>query len=473
MLPDKTKNFSEWYVEVIRQAELADYAPIQGCIIFRPNSYAIWENIQKFVDSEIKKTGHRNAYFPLLIPEKLLKKEAEHFAGFTPECAWVTRGGNTELEEPLAIRPTSETIMYTMFKNWVQSHRDLPILLNQWCSVVRWETKATKPFLRTREFLWQEGHTAHVTKEQADMEVKSILEVYRKLLEDYLAIPVIVGVKSEREKFAGALYTTTVEAMMPDGKALQAGTSHNLGQHFSKVFDITFLDEKEQKQYAWQTSWGVSTRLIGALIMAHGDNKGLIIPPRIAATKAVIIPIYFSDNKDKVMEKARELRDKLSESGIETFLDSRENYTPGYKFNDWELKGVPLRVEVGPKDIEKKQAVMVRRDNGKKVFVKEEEIVQWARTILEDLQKSLFEKAKKALQESIREPKDYKDFYKILEEKGGFLKAGWCGNGGCEDKIKEETGATIRAVPFEDENAENCIYCGKGPAKKAYFARAY
>lgn len=473
MLPDKTKNLSEWYVEVIRQAELADYAPIQGCIIFRPNSYAIWENIQKFVDGEIKKTGHRNAYFPLLIPERLLKKEAEHFAGFTPECAWVTRGGNTELEEPLAIRPTSETIMYATFKNWVQSHRDLPILLNQWCSVIRWETKATKPFLRTREFLWQEGHTAHVTKEQADMEVRAILEIYRKLLEDYLAIPVLVGMKSEREKFAGALYTTTVEALMPDGKALQAGTSHNLGQHFSKVFDITFLDEKEQKQYAWQTSWGVSTRLIGALIMAHGDNKGLIVPPRIAATKAVIVPIYFSDNKDKILEKARELRDKFNESGIETVLDARENYTPGYKFNDWELKGVPLRVEIGPKDLEKKQAVLVRRDDGKKVFVKEEEIVQWAKTILEDMQKSLLEKARKNLQENISEPKDYADFHKILEEKGGFLKAGWCGSSECEDKIKEETGATLRVIPFDAEKSEKCIYCGKEATATAYFARAY
>lgn len=448
---------------------MADYAPVKGCIVFMPQSYSIWEKIQEFVNKEIKKTGHKNAYFPLFIPERLLTKEAEHFEGFTPEVAWVTKGGNTELEEPLAIRPTSETIIYHMYKNWIQSHRDLPILLNQWCSVVRWETKATKPFLRTKEFLWQEGHTVHMTEQEADKEVGAAIEIYKRLLEEYLAIPVLIGNKSESEKFAGALYTTTLESMMPDGKALQAGTAHNLGQNFSRPFDIIFTDEKEEKQYAWQTSWGVSTRLIGALIMVHGDDKGLVLPPKIAPIQAVIIPIYFKKKASEVLKKAKELKKTLEEEGISVELDDRENYTPGWKFNEWELRGVPVRIEIGPKDIEKKQAVFVRRDTGEKKSIPEKNAKKELISILDDIQDSLFKKAKANLKKSINEAKDYDEFKKILSTKGGFIKAGWCGSSECEEEIQKETTATNRILIKEKGK---CIKCGK-TGIKAYFAKAY
>jgi len=470
MLPSKQTNFSEWYLEVIRKAKMADYAPVKGCIVFMPQSYSIWERIQEIVNKEIKGTGHRNAYFPLFIPKKLLTQEAEHFEGFVPEVAWVTKGGNTELEEPLAIRPTSETIMYVMYKNWIQSYRDLPLLINQWCSVVRWETKATKPFLRTKEFLWQEGHTAHAAKEDADKEVFYILGFYKKMLEEYLAIPVLAGKKSESEKFAGALYTTAIEAMMPDGKALQAGTSHNLGQNFSKPFEISFIDEKEAKQFAWQTSWGVSTRLIGALIMVHGDDKGLVIPPKVAPIQAVIIPIYFKDGAKKVVEKAQEIKAELEKKGISAELDARENYTPGWKFNEWELMGVPVRIEIGPKDMEKKQAMLARRDTGEKKAVPEKEAAAKVSELLEDIQKSMFKKAEKNMKEMTTEAKDYSEFKKTIEAKGGFVKAGWCGSEECEEAIQKETTATNRIV-LEEEKGK-CVKCGK-QGIKAYFAKAY
>jgi len=471
----KSEDFSEWYTQVVQKSELADYAPIKGCMIFRENSYAIWEKIQEIFNQKIKSTGHKNVYFPLFIPESLLKREAEHFQGFTPEVAWVTAGGDSLLEERLAIRPTSETIMYATYSKWIRSWRDLPLKLNQWCNVVRWETKATKLFLRTREFLWQEGHTVHATKEEADQEVMEILNAYKDVVETYLAIPVLAGVKTEMEKFAGALYTTALEAMMPDGKALQMGTSHQLGQNFSKVFDIKFLDKAEKEQYAWQTSWGFSTRMIGALVMVHGDDKGLILPPRIAPTQVVIVPIpYKGTDADLITAKTKEIQEKLQKSGISTVLDDRMEYTPGWKFNEWELKGVPIRIEIGPRDIKQKQVMLVRRDNREKTAIKEEETVTTVLKTLEEIQNNLFNKAKKLLEENITTVKTYDEFKKVLQDKGGFLRASWCGNSKCEEKIKDETGATIRVVPFEKEKPfSKCVHCEEEAKEVVYFARSY
>ncbi|MEM2146980.1 MAG: proline--tRNA ligase [Candidatus Bathyarchaeia archaeon] len=471
----KSEDFSEWYTQVVLKSGLADYAPIKGCMIFRELSYAIWEKIQEIFNEKIKRIGHKNVYFPLFIPESFLKKEAEHFAGFVPEVAWVTMGGDSPLEEKLAIRPTSETIIYATYAKWIRSWRDLPIKLNQWCSVVRWETKATKLFLRTREFLWQEGHTAHATKEEADKEVMEILNEYRDLMESYLAIPVLAGIKSENEKFAGALYTTTIEAMMPDGKALQMGTSHNLGQNFSKVFDIKFIGEDEKEHYVWQTSWGISTRLIGALVMVHGDDKGLVLPPKIAPVQAVIIPIpYKSTDTSAILAKAEEIHTRLQKAGISVVLDDRKEYTPGWKFNDWELKGVPLRIEIGPRDLKNGQVTLARRDTFEKITVKDEEVVNAVAQLLVDIQNSLFNKAKKFLEEKITTVQNYEDFKQVLKDKGGFIRASFCLNSQCEEKIKEETGATIRLIPFEKETPfSNCVYCGGKAKEVVYFARSY
>jgi prolyl-tRNA synthetase len=471
----KSEDFSEWYTQVILKSELADYAPVKGCMIFREHSYAIWEKIQEIFNQKIKRTGHRNVYFPLFIPESFLRREAKHFAGFTPEVAWVTMGGDTPLEERLAIRPTSETIMYATFAKWIRSWRDLPVKINQWCSVVRWETKATKLFLRTREFLWQEGHTAHATKEEADKEVMEILEAYKDVMENYLAVPVLAGKKTELEKFAGALYTTALEAMMPDGKALQMGTSHQLGQNFSKVFDIKFLDQEEKEQNVWQTSWGFSTRIIGALVMVHGDDKGLVLPPKIAPIQVVIVPIpYKGAEAENIKNKTKEICEKLTNVGIATVLDSRPEYTPGWKFNEWELKGVPIRIEVGPRDIKQKQIMLVRRDTREKATVKEEEAVQAVTRLLEEIQNSLFSKAKKILEEDTITVKTYDEFKNVLKEKGGFIRASWCGGTTCEEKVKDETGATIRIVPFEKEKTfSKCFHCGQEAKEVVYFARAY
>jgi prolyl-tRNA synthetase len=471
----KSEDFSEWYTQVVLKSELADYAPVKGCMIFREDSYAIWEKIQDIFNNKIKQTGHRNVYFPLFIPENLLKKEAKHFAGFTPEVAWVTQGGDSALEERLAIRPTSETIMYATYSKWIRSWRDLPLKLNQWCSVVRWETKATKLFLRTREFLWQEGHTVHATKQEADQEVIEILNAYKDVAETYLAIPVLAGVKTEVEKFAGALYTTALEAMMPDGKALQMGTSHQLGQNFSKVFDIKFLDQNEKEQYAWQTSWGFSTRLIGALVMVHGDDKGLVLPPKIAPTQVVIVPIpYKGTDADLITAKTKEVQEQLQKNGVSVILDDRTEYTPGWKFNEWELKGVPIRIEVGPRDVKQKQVMLVRRDNREKTAVKEEETVNTVLKTLEDIQNNLFNKAKKLLEEDTTTVETYDEFKKVLQDKGGFLRASWCGNSKCEEQIKDETGATIRIVPFEKEKPfSKCVHCGHEAKEVVYFARSY
>ncbi len=475
MTVKKNEDFSEWYTQVVLRSELADYAPVKGCMIFREHSYAIWEKTQEIFNKKIKATGHRNVYFPLFIPESFLKKEAEHFEGFVPEVAWVTMGGDSPLEERLAIRPTSETIIYATYSKWIRSWRDLPIKLNQWCSVVRWETKATRLFLRTREFLWQEGHTAHASEEEADTEVMEIADDYRDVMESYFAIPVLVGKKTEMEKFAGALYTVALEAMMPDGKALQMGPSHNLGQHFSKVFDIKFLDEQEKECYAWQTSWGFSSRMIGAMIMVHGDDKGLVLPPRIAPVQAVIVPIpYKGADAELIAAKSKELYEKLRVKGIEVVLDDRTEYTPGWKFNEWELKGVPVRIEIGPRDVRQKQAVLVRRDTAEKAAVKEEQIVDAVERLLEEIQNNLYSKAKKMLEEQITTVKTYEEFKKVLTGKGGFIRASWCGNRNCEEKIKDETGATIRTVPFEKEKVfADCLHCGGKAEEVVYFARAY
>jgi len=471
----KSEDFSEWYTQVVVKSGLADYAPVKGCMIFREHSYAIWEKIQEVFNEKIKATGHRNVYFPMFIPESFLKKEAEHFQGFVPQVAWVTIGGDSPLEEKLAIRPTSETIMYATYAKWIRSWRDLPIKLNQWNSVVRWETEATKLFLRTREFLWQEGHTAHATKEEADQEVMEILNIYKDVMESYLAIPVLAGKKTENDKFAGALYTTALEALMPDGKALQMGTSHQLGQNFSKVFDIKFLDQDEKERYVWQTSWGFTTRMIGAMVMVHGDDKGLVLPPKITPIQAVIVPIpYKRVDTESILAKAREICEKLHEHGVLVVFDDRTEYTPGWKFNEWELKGVPIRIEIGPRDVKQKQVTLARRDTFEKIAIKEAEIVDAVAKLLEKIQKNLFNRAKKFLEENITTVKTYHEFKKLLKKKGGFIRACWCSRPTCEEKIKDETGATIRIVPFEKEKTfSKCIYCGGEAKEVVYFARAY
>jgi len=471
----KTEDFSEWFTQVIVKSGFADYAPIKGCMIFRELSYAIWERIQEIFDKKIKATGHKNVYFPMFIPESFLKREAEHFAGFVPEVAWVTMGGNSPLEERLAIRPTSETIMYATFAKWIRSWRDLPLKLNQWCNIVRWDTKGTKLFLRTREFLWQEGHTVHATKEEADTEVMEILTEYRDLMENYLAIPVLVGKKSEGEKFPGALYTAALEAVMPDGRALQMGTSHNLGQNFSKVFDIKFIGEDEKEHYVWQTSWGITTRMIGAIVMLHGDDKGLVLPPKVAPIQVVIVPIpYKGADEGLILAKAQEIYEKLHNAGIMVVLDNRAEYTPGWKFNEWELKGVPIRIEIGPKDLKQRQLTIVRRDTSKRVLIEEKDVIGTVTKLLEEIQENLYTKAKKFLEKNITTVKTYDEFKETLEKKGGFIRASWCVGSACEEKIKEETGATIRIVPLEKEEPfSKCIYCGGEAKEVVYFARAY
>ncbi|MCW4006501.1 MAG: proline--tRNA ligase [Candidatus Bathyarchaeota archaeon] len=471
----KGEDFSEWYTQVVLRSGLADYAPVKGCMIIREDAYAMWEKIQDVINRKIKATGHKNVYFPMFIPEGFLKQESEHFEGFTPEVAWITQGGSTPLEEKLAVRPTSETIMYDAFSKWIRSWRDLPLKLNQWCNIVRWETKATKLFLRTREFLWQEGHTAHATAEQAQEQVLYALEEYRDLMENYLAIPVIVGTKTESEKFAGADYTTALEAMMPDGKALQMGTSHNLGQNFGKVFNITYIGEDEKDHYVWQTSWGITTRLIGALVMVHGDDKGLVLPPRIAPIQVVIVPIpYKGADPNDIAAKAKETAVKLQERGLSVVFDNREEYTPGWKFNQWELKGVPVRVEIGPRDLKQGQVTLVRRDVKQKTAVADADVVEQVQALLEEIQRSLYVKARENLEAKTTHIKSYEEFKKVLSQKGGFLKAAWCGNPECEAKIKEETSATIRVEPFQKEQpTTNCIYCNQKAKDLVYFAKSY
>jgi prolyl-tRNA synthetase len=471
----KSENLSEWYQQVVIKSGLADYSPVGGCMVYMPWGYSIWENIKSYLDAEFKKLGHQNAYFPLLIPESLLRLESEHFAGFMPEVAWVERGGDEKLQERLAIRPTSETIMYYMYAKWIKSYRDLPLLLNQWNNVVRWDTKSTRLFLRTREFLWQEGHTAHATREEAENEVFTILRVYEKLLREVLALPPIVGLKSEGEKFPGAVFTATLEILMPDGKAVQAGTSHHLGQNFAKVFDIRFLTEQQTKEYVWQTSWGVSTRLIGSLIMVHGDDRGAVIPPRVAPLQVIIVPIYYNvDDAKPVMNLVDQVIQRLSKLGLRVKADTRTDKTPGWKFNEWELKGVPLRIEIGPKDVARNQVVVARRDNYEKIQVELQNLEERVNTILEDIQANLLKRAEDFLSHNQREVENYDEFKRILEEKGGFLCASWCGQLDCETAIKNETGATVRVIPLNQEpKRDKCFRCDRKATKLAYFAKAY
>ena len=470
----KNEDFSEWYTQVVIKAQLTDYAPVKGLIVLRPYGYSIWEYIKSTVDQKLKATGHENGFLPVLIPESLLSKEATHFAGFTPEVFWVTHSGNTEIGDRLALRPTSETLAYSMYSKWIKSWRDLPLKINFWNSALRAEIKSTKPFLRTSEFLWQEGHTVHTTKEEAEEEVAVILEIYRKTVEEELAIPVILGKKSEKEKFVGAVYTTTMESIMPDGKALQMGTSHFLGQNFSKPFDVKFLDKQNIETFAWQTSWGISWRLIGALIMVHGDDKGLVLPPRVAPIQVVIIPIYSSQSdKDAVLKKASELKEMLTKKGLRTHADFRDEFTPGYKFNDWEMKGVPLRIDIGPKDLPKNKMVLVRRDSLKKSDLSFDNAEEGIVKMLDDIQVDLFEKAKNFLSNRIQDIIDFEQFKKEIEN-GMFLYSPWCGDQKCEEVIKESTGADIRVIPFDGKRSNApCIVC-KNPSKiDAMFAKGY
>jgi prolyl-tRNA synthetase len=471
----KNVDFNEWYVEVVLKSGLADYAPVKGCMIIREDAISMWEKIQEILNRKIKATGHKNVYFPMFIPESFLKKEAEHFAGFTPEVAWVTQGGDTPLEEKLAIRPTSETIMYATFSKWIRSWRDLPLKINQWCNIVRWETKATKLFLRTREFLWQEGHTAHATKEEAEAEVMYALREYQDIMENYLAIPVIVGVKTDSEKFPGGDYTTALEAMMPDGKALQMGTSHNLGQNFAKMFDIKYIGEDKLDHFVWQTSWGITTRTIGALTMIHGDDKGLVLPPRVAPVQVVIVPIPFKGLEvEAIAAKTKQIQATLQAKGLTVILDDRNEYTPGWKFNQWELKGVPVRIEVGPRDVKNGQVVMVRRDLCQKLFVKDADIEATIDQLMIDIQANMLAKARANMAELTTSVQTYDELKAVLESKGGFVKAAWCGSAECEAKVKDQTGATIRVRPFQKETPTvGCVYCGKKADENVYFARSY
>jgi prolyl-tRNA synthetase len=469
----QSEDFSRWYLDVVRRAELADYTPVKGCMAIRPYGYAIWELIQQGLDRRFKATGHVNAYFPLFIPESLLMREAEHVEGFAPQVAWVTRGGDEDLEERLIVRPTSEVIIGTMYAKWIKSWRDLPVLINQWANVVRWE-KVTRPFLRTTEFLWQEGHTAHETEEEAQDETMRILGIYKEFVETELAMPVVDGQKSDSEKFAGASRTYSIEALMGDGRALQAGTSHNLGQNFAKAFEIQFQGRDKTLQHAWTTSWGVSTRLIGGVIMTHGDDSGLILPPRIAPYQVVIVPIARGNWQETVLPRARDIQADLTRQGIRVMLDDRDAYTPGWKFAEWEMRGVPLRLEIGPKDIEKSQVLLARRDTREKLPTPMDGLTGTIVGLLETIQKNLLERAVKFREERTKRVSTYDEFKALMEGRPGFVIAGWCGSAECEAEIKAETQATLRNIPFGSERVTgSCVKCGRPAAGEAWFAKAY
>lgn len=465
------EDFAQWYTDIVLKADLCDYSPVKGFMVIKPYGFAIWENIKNYLDGLFKATGHKNLYFPLLIPESLLNTEKEHVEGFAPEVAWVTHGGQKRLPEKLCVRPTSETIICSMYAKWLNSYRDLPYLYNQWCSVVRWE-KETRPFLRTSEFLWQEGHTLHATEEEAIAETLQMLNCYIDCAENLLAIPVISGMKSEREKFAGAQSTYTIEALMHDGKALQAGTSHNLAQHFTKAFNIEFLDRDGTLKNPYHTSWGASTRLIGGLIMCHSDNRGLVLPPNVAPTQVIIIPA--KQEVPGVLDACNKLYDELKKEGIRVELDDNENMTVGRKFNHYEMKGYPLRVEIGPKDIEKGKLMTARRDTLEKTEYDLESFAAKAKDILDEIQKNLFERAKKHREEHTYVATDYEQFKTDVKEHPGFYKAMWCGNEDCEVKIKEDNAVTIRCIPEKQEClSDTCLVCGKKAEKMVYLAKAY
>ena len=464
------EDFAQWYTDVVRKAELADYTDTKGCIAIRPYGYAIWENIQNYADAKFKEVGVTNLYMPVLIPESMLEKEKDHVEGFAPEVAWVTMGGGEELEERLCIRPTSETMMSTMYAKWVKSWRDLPILGNQWCNVLRWE-KETRPFLRSREFLWQEGHTIHETAKEAEERTLMMLEIYADVIENLLAIPVLKGQKTPKEQFAGAESTYTVETLMVDGRALQAGTSHYFGQNFSKPFEIKFQNRDGKEEYAYQTSWGISTRLIGAVIMAHGDNRGLKLPPRVAPIQAVLVPI--AAHKEGVLEKTSAIYDSLKDK-FRIKFDDRDNVSPGFKFNDWEMRGVPVRIEIGPRDLEEGVAVLVRRDTSEKITVKIEDLEKELETLLETIQKDMFNACVERKNQKTNVAYSLEEIEKVLAENQGYVKTMWCGDRNCEDKVKEVTGAPSRCMPFEQEHlADTCAICGKKATKMVVWGRQY
>jgi prolyl-tRNA synthetase len=475
----RSQDFAAWYNDIIIRAELADYSPVRGCIVFRPDGFAIWEELRDELDRRIKKTGARNAYFPLFIPQSFLQKEAQHVEGFAPEVAVVTHGGGKKLEEPLIVRPTSETIINHMFAQWIHSHRDLPLMINQWCNVVRWELR-TRPFLRTSEFLWQEGHTAHATREEAERETLTILELYRMFVEDFLAVPLIYGRKSAAERFPGADETYAIEGLMGDGRALQCGTSHFLGQNFAKAFDIRFLDEANQMQYPWQTSWGVSTRLLGALVMVHGDDQGLRLPPAVASTQVVVVPIWRkSEEGEKVLGAARAIVEELEQAGIRVRLDQRDGLTPGFKFNDWEMRGVPLRIEIGPRDVAAGEAVLARRDiagAAGKAKAALSGISTSVASLLAEIQRNLYQQARAAMEANTYQLDSYADLQARMQGEGGggFADIYWCGRPECETKIRDQTRATCRAIPLQQNHpAGQCIVCGESATERAFFAKAY
>ena len=477
----RSTNYSDWYIDIVTQAKLADYSPVKGSMVIRPRGYALWEKIQSTLDGMFKATGHSNAYFPLLIPESFLKREAEHVEGFAPELAVVTHGGGAELDEPLVIRPTSETIIWSMYKKWIQSYRDLPLLINQWANVVRWE-KRTRLFLRTTEFLWQEGHTAHSSQEEAVEETLRMLEVYKTFAQEYMALPVLTGVKSESEKFAGAVDTYAIEALMQDKRALQAGTSHFLGQNFAKAFDVTFQNKEGGLDHVWATSWGVSTRLIGALIMAHSDDNGLVLPPKLAPTQAVIVPIFKTQNKEQVLQYAAGIRKSLVEVlGSEfnrVILDDDEANSPGWKFAEWEMVGVPVRIEIGPRDMENQKAVLVRRDTREKEIVPVDHVAKRVQELLVEIQDSLFQRALDFRAANTFTANSYDQFKELFagDGGGGFVTAPWSGSAEAEARVKEETKATIRVLPFGNEeqaNGKQCIFTGEPAKYMAVFAKAY
>jgi prolyl-tRNA synthetase len=483
-LTSRAEDFSAWYNEVVLRAELADYSPVRGCMVIRPNGYGIWERMQRALDDMFKATGHQNAYFPLFIPQSFMSREAEHVEGFAPETAVVTIGGGKQLDEPLVVRPTSETIIYSMFAKWVQSYRDLPLLINQWANVVRWELR-TRLFLRTTEFLWQEGHTAHATHDEAEEEARRMLGVYRDFMEGWIAMPVVTGQKSESERFAGALRTYACEAMMQDNKALQAGTSHNLGQNFAKAFDLTFQTESGGTDHAWNTSWGVSTRLIGGLVMTHGDDAGLRVPPLLAPIEVVIVPIYRKDDERvRVLEAARRVAGQLGDwerrepNRLRVHVDARDGIKPGAKYYEWEMRGVPVRMELGPRDLDNNQAVLVRRDTKQKLPVSLDSIGEEIEDLLERIQADMLAAARDRMDaNSVRGDIGYDRFREIMDGEGAFVYAGWCGSAECEARIKEETKATIRVLPDEEFRSADaptrCLKCGRPATAEALWAKAY
>jgi prolyl-tRNA synthetase len=470
----KNEDFSEWYTQVVTKAGLIDYSPVKGFIILKPYGYKIWEIIKEILDKKLKESGHENGFLPILIPESLLTKEKNHFKGFNPEVFWVSKAGNNELIDKLAVRPTSETLAYQIFSKWIRSYRDLPLKINFWNSALRAEIKATKPLIRNSEFLWQEGHTVHENSQKAEEEVFLILSLYQEIIENFLAIPTIKGLKTDKEKFVGALYTTTLESLMPDGKALQMATSHNLGQNFAKPFEIRFLDRDSKHYFGWQTSWGLSWRVIGALVMMHGDDKGLILPPKIAPIQVVIVPIFKNKDRDIVIEESKKLLDELKQKELRVLLDDRDEYTAGWKFNDWEIKGVPLRINIGIRDIKNKKIELVRRDTGEKIVMDREICSDRIFSFLSLTQNFLYDNAKERQNNDTINTTNYDEMKNILKDKGGFILANWCENEECENNIKNETGADIRLVKFEklDSNGK-CIYCNTDSEKTVIFAKAY